>query len=115
MSTTCNKLNIVKGEDRSFFIRVTEECTGDNYDLTGLTAAKAIFKGVSSNVEITMLAGEISVVSPATNGKLDLLINDTKTAQLFAGKDLTFELELTTGSETRVIQIKKVLNVEARI
>lgn len=116
MNDSCNKITIIKGEDRSFIVRITEECTGDNYDLTGLTAAKAVFKSeVGANVEITMLASEIAVVTPATSGKLDLLISDAKTSLLKVGKDQTFEIELVTNSDTRIVQFKKAITVEARI
>lgn len=111
----CGKLSIIQGEDRDFFIRITDECSGDNYDLTGLTAAKAIFKGTSANVEVTLAASEIAVVSPAENGKLQITLSDTKTALLKTGPNQPIELELTFGSDKRIIKLTNVLTVTGRI
>ena len=115
MSNECETVTIIQGEDRDFFIRVTDICTNDNFDLTGMTAAKAVFKGATANVEITLLAAEIVVIAPATNGKIQLFIDDTKSAQLKPGLYQTFEVELEFTAVKRIIKLEKLLNVEARI
>ncbi len=113
---SCETVTIIKGEDREFFVRIQEECTGNNYDLTGVTVAKAVFKSQSgTNVEITLAASEIEIVSPAQNGLLKLKINDTNTALLKAGNLQTFEIEIEKGTEKRIIQLEKLLNVVSRI
>jgi hypothetical protein len=112
---SCETVTIIQGEDREFFVRITDSCSGNNFDLTTLSAAKAIFKGTVSNVEITLAALEIEVITPATNGQLLLTISDTKTALMKRGNAQTFELELTLGSDIRIVQVEKLLNVVARI
>lgn len=111
----CEKLSIIQGEDRDFFVRITDGCTGDNYDLTTLTAAKAIFKGTTANVEVTLAASEIAVVTPAENGKLQITLSDTKTALLKTGANQPIELELTFGADKRIIRLTNVLTVTGRI
>ena len=113
---SCETVTIIQGEDRDFFVRITDECSGNNYDLTSLTAAKAIFKATTgANIEITLAASEIVVISPATNGQIRLLINDTKSALLKKGAAQTFEIELSFGSDKRILQIVELLTVVARI
>lgn len=111
----CEKLSIIQGEDRDFFVRITDECSGDNYDLTGLTAAKAIFKGTTANVEATLAASEIAIVTPAENGKIQVFLSDAKTALLKTGTNQPIELELTFGADKRIIKLSNVLTVTARI
>jgi hypothetical protein len=113
---SCESVNIIKGEDRELFVRITEECSGNNYDLTGTTAVKGIFKAQSGlNVEITLLDSEIEIVTPEANGLLKLIINDTKTSLLKTGVSQTFEIEIHKGTDKRIIQIEKILNVITRI
>lgn len=113
---SCETVTIIKGEDREFYVRVTEECSGNNYDLTGVTEVKALFKPqTGSNVEITLADSEIEIVSPAANGLLKLMISDTKSALLKSGSAQTFEIEIVKGSDKRIIQVEKLFNVIARI
>lgn len=112
---SCDKVNIVKGETRNFFVRIIESCTNDSFDLTALTAVKAIFKGATANVELTLLASEIVVVSPAVNGRLELIMSAVKSALLKTGDAQTFELELTFGADVRIIKIEKLFSVEDRL
>ena len=115
MSDCDEKVKIIKGEDRSFFVRLTECPSDDAFDLSSVTAIKAIFKGVSANVEVTMLASEIVIVAPAVNGKIEIKLSDTKTALLKEGDNMPFEIEIDEGAEKRIVQLSKMLNIVARI
>lgn len=117
MSTECatDKVEIIQGEDKTFYVKLTDEITGDVFDLTNATAIKAIFKGTTSNVEVTQAASEIAIVTPAVNGKIEITVSDTKTAQMLVGARLPIEIEITETTDVTIVQILKQLTVTARI
>lgn len=115
MSDCSEKVKIIKGEDRNFFVRITECPSNDAFDLTSVTAIKAIFKGATSNVSVDMASSEISIVAPAVNGKIEIKISDAKTALLKEGDNMPFEIEIDEGADKRIIQVTKMLNIVARI
>lgn len=115
---SCNKLSIVKGEDRSFFVKL-KSCINESkepFDLSLATAIKAIFKGTSGvNVEVTLAAAEIVIIGSPTLGKIEIKISDVKSALLLTGADQSFEIEIDLGTEKRIVQVKSLLTVINRI
>lgn len=110
-----DRIKIVRGEDRKFNVRIRDAQTGDAYDLTAVTAIKAILKGDSTNVNITQAASEINIISPAVNGRIELIWSDSKTPLLKVGDAQTLEIEIDEGANKRILQIKKSIDVVNRI
>ena len=110
-----DRIKIVKGEDRKFNVRIRDAATGDAYDLTAVTSIKAFLKGDSGNVQITSGAGEINIITPTVNGRIELIWSDSKTPNLKIGDAQTLEIEIDEGANKRILQIKKSIDVVNRI
>ena len=114
----CNLIEIVQGEDRVFVLKLTSNScdSKEPYDLSNVTAIKGVFKGANgTNVEVTLAASEIAILGSPFAGKLQFTINDTKSALLKLGSGVSFEVELDEGSNKRIVQVRNLLTVLARV
>lgn len=96
---------IVKGEDTILIVQILDE-NEDPVSLAGFTDATAFFSG---GVEATG-----SVVS-SDLGKLSFPISDTDTADLVAGDEESFEVEINQGTTKTIVLFEKMLIVKERI
>lgn len=114
----CNTIEIVQGEDRVFVLKLTSvSCDSkEPYDLSNVTAIKGVFKGMTPvNVELTLAASEIAILGSPFAGKLQFTMSDTKSALLKCGTGLSFEVELDEGANKRIVQVRNLLSVNARV
>ena len=100
---------IYQGEDRTLkcFLKNEED---NAFDLTGVTEITATFQGASSDVVVSMGAGDIAVSTPAGGGELTIALNDTDSALLKKGL-ISFEIEVDKGTEKRIVQFLQALTV----
>ena len=95
-------LKIVKGEDRTINIHITEEDTTGDYNLTGATEITVKFKNQDGSVlSKTQTGGAVSVVS-AVAGKIQVTLTDTETALLYAGEQSPYVV-VDVGSAKRIV------------
>lgn len=106
-------LKIVKGEDISLNVQINMD-TGEQYDLTGVAAIEAWFPGESACVSRTLALGHIVVDANPLTGKMVISLDDTTTPLLQTG-NLSFEVKITKGTETRIVQFEGALDVVERL
>jgi hypothetical protein len=119
--TNTTTLNVIRGSDREFVIKVSIQnpcdaaACGDPFDLTGVTEIKALFRKTDETVlTVTKTATDITVLS-ATAGKIKVFLSDTNTALLKVGDAQSFEIEIQVGTITSIVQFRDILNVVDRV
>lgn len=111
-------IKIVQGEDfvLEANLKTTIGCKTECFDLTGLTEATAVFKDTNdADISVTFTGGAIVVDGADGGGRLLITLSDTFTAQIKTGTTVSFELEIEKGTDKRIYQFIKVLNVVARL
>ena len=98
---------IIKGEDIVLDISVRTD-SGDPFDLTGKTAV------VKSKVGSTLTTFPTVDIVNAVRGKITLGLSDTETETLKTGF-FDFDLYLTEGAETRIVQFRNAVSVVDRL
>lgn len=101
MSAGYANLKIESGATFSIDIELNNP-DGTNLDLTGCTGACKIRKSYYSNFNVYTL--NVSIVSPATDGKITLSATATQTASFKPGR-YVYDIEVTNGSNvSRVLE-----------
>lgn len=100
---------IIKGEDREWEMHIKAD--GAIQDLTDIDAAVLKLKSSSgADQQLTLAASEL-VKTNATAGILKAVLSDTKSALLRSGA-VSYQLELSDGSDKRIIQVSGKLTVK---
>jgi hypothetical protein len=109
-------LNVIRGSDREFSIRIAIKESGEPFDLTGVTQILAYFpkEDGSALVKNMVSSGDIAVLSPTT-GKIRVYLSETDTASLSVGEVQSFEIEVQIGGVTSIVQFVETLNVIDRV
>lgn len=109
-------LKIIKGADKEFTVRITREDTEEPLDLTGLQEARCLFikDDGTALIKTSVSGGDVSVVSPASSGKIKFILSDVDTALIKKGEELSFEVEVTIADITSIIQFSGLLFVYER-
>lgn len=111
-------LNIIRGSDREFTIRVTlaNGCAdGEPFDLSGAAEIKILLRKDDDTILTkTMTGGSISILS-ACAGKVKVTLTDADTSSLKVGDAQSFEIEIQVGSITSIVQFTELLNVINRV
>lgn len=95
-------IEIIRGTDREFTMRLLTKSTLEPKDLTGLSGAeiKLTLPGENNDLVITMTAnanGSVLTVPSALGGKVTCSLSDVDTALLKVGSSQDMELELNEG------------------
>jgi len=109
-------LNIIQGEDRTLTV-LLKDGDGNAYDLTGNTEITALFCAAAGGTlpsAPTKTGGEITIVGSADCGKIQIVLTDADTALLATGNQ-DFEIELDAGTDKRIVQLLKAINVLERV
>lgn len=110
-----NKLTIIQGEDREIKITLKDEESQKPFDLTDMTGAEANFLSADGGVLKVDFPAEISLVE-AKLGELIIKLKNENTSLLkVSNAPLPFELKITRGAETRIIQFPACLSVLKRL
>lgn len=112
-----SQIQINKGSDRQFTVRIVQDPSGEPFDLTGVTEMKAIFPNNDPNaapVEISMTGGQITIVS-APQGKVTLFLSEVLTVNLQAGDSQNFEMLITISSQRQIVQFIGALKIVERL
>jgi len=108
-------LNIIQGSDREFNVRIESQETKEPFDLTGVSEIVACFiKDDGSILSKKMTLGQIAVVN-ALGGKIKVTLDEVDTAALKAGENKSFEIEITIGTITSIVQFIEQLTVIKRV
>lgn len=109
-------LKIIKGADKEFVVRIVREDTEEPLDLTGIQNAKAVFLADDGTALIkdSVSGTDVTVLSPATSGKIKFILSDADTVLLKSGEEQSFEIEVTIADITSIVQFKEVLFVYER-
>ena len=110
-------VTIIQGTDRTISV-LLQNSNGTAFDLSGVTAIKALFKKANDSealVEATLAASEISVSGSNSRGEIAISLSATKTALLRAGSRLSWEIEITKSGLKYVTQFVENLDVFSRL
>lgn len=109
-------LNIIRGSDREFSVRIVIKESSDPFDLTGVSQIKAYFPKDDGTALIKNMisSGDIAVLSPTT-GKIRIYLSESDTASLNVGEAQSFEVEVQIGTVTSIVQFVETLNVIDRV
>ena len=110
------KVKVIKGEDRTLSIQLSDEDTGGYYDLTSATALSVCFKNQDgSTLTKTLVSGSVAIVS-AASGKITVSLTDSETAQLYADDAMPIYVVIDVGSTKRIVTkgLEMALSVEAK-
>jgi len=114
--TDCRReIEIVQGADEEFSLRFRTCDDGRFYDFINATALKAIFKGVSANVELLLSAAEIEIVGATANGEILFKMSAAKSLLLLVANLQDAELEVTEGAKKKVFKINSLITVKGRV
>jgi hypothetical protein len=106
-------INIIKGTDRQFNIRVVNKSSGDPVDLTGLSGSNISLKLPNEDeTQLSLTVGSGLTVVSATGGKIQVNVTDTQSALLKAKDGQSMELTIINGSNTSKVQFLNMLNVK---
>jgi hypothetical protein len=106
------KIEIIRGESRTFSLKFVLKSNGDPYDLTGTTALKVQFpKDPTGSVDKTIGSGV--TITSAVAGKITVTLDIADTVLLKVGEDQTIEAEITQPSGVRKVHFIEVLDVVA--
>jgi len=117
-------VNIIKGSDKEFTLKIVKKSTGDPYDLTGLSATDIVLKmhGENADLSISMTPnanGTALTVPSALGGKISVSMSDVDTALLKAGDGLNMELTIKAGAgpdfDISIVQFNGELNVLSQL
>lgn len=107
-------IKIVQGEDINLKVSLKNE-SGSPYDLTGATAIKAKFKGISAVIERTLVAGHITIIGASIEGVISINLDDAITATMKKELNGNFEIIIDKGTDRRIVQIEKMISVVASV
>lgn len=102
-------IKIVQGEDKLIDIKIRDE-KNDPFDLTGYTTIAAKFKKADNSLLSLAIGSGVTVLS-APLGRIQVLISDTQSATLKLGEFLDFEVQITIGTTTRIVQFLRMVHV----
>lgn len=111
-----NKVKVIKGEDRTLSIQLSDEDTGGYYDLTSATAISVCFKNADlSTLTKTLASGAVAIVS-AVAGQITVALTDSETALLAADDAAPIYVVVDVGSAKRIVTkgLEMALSVEAK-
>ena len=117
-------LNITRGADKVFFVRILHKDTQEPYDLTGAAEIKLLLPVDSALTTSTSLVkklsdadGSVTIVS-APLGKIQFSLQEADTTILAVGEGLSFEVEIQIGPGeplTSIVQFIESMTVIARL
>jgi hypothetical protein len=112
------RLKIIQGEDKQFDIRLFRDAGygPEPFDLTGAQEVKCVFvkSDDTALIKSSVSGGDVSILSPATSGKVRFILSDSDTKLLKKGEELSFEVEVTVADITSIVQFVEVLTVLER-
>lgn len=114
MFTCETKAIIFKGADATFDIQLMDQ-NNNFYNLTGTTELKAYLKKSDGTIMEKDLTSGVVIAVPFSNGKLSISFTEVETALLPEGRNQDIELEIINGTDTKIVQLLKVLEVRARL
>jgi hypothetical protein len=99
---------------------LSEDCSGTQvpFDLSGVSEIKAIFiKSDNTKLEKKLTDAVPGIVVDPTpqSGKFTIDWDETETALLRKGENLSFEVEIVKATKTFIVPFEKVLTVKARL
>lgn len=103
---------IVQGEALTLTVELFDNVTSQAFDMTGATVAKASFVGTAAPVVLGIGSG---VALATDTGRLLVTLSKANTAALKVGDAQSWQIEVTVGSVTRIVQIDESLDVEASL
>lgn len=113
--TEKNLIELIKGEDKEFVVRIVRSDTEEPFDLTGVAEIKARFKKADGTaLEKLYTATEVVIVS-ALGGKIKVILSDADTVLLEEREQQDVEIEIFRAGITTIVQLLKVLSVRSRI
>lgn len=106
---------IVKGTDDNLVLKPKYKTSLDPYDFTGATEITVCFIAEDgTTVEFTKTGLEITIVGLETAGKINVAMNDTKTALIASGDPVDFDLTIDKGTERQTFVVEQSLIIKER-
>lgn len=115
-----DKINIIRGTDKTFSIRVTSKETGEPFDLTGLTGTNLLLtmpgEDADQSFSLTPNANgsKLTVPNPLS-GKVVVTLSDVDTLLLKIGDGQNMELKIQEGAgpdyDISIVQFASSLKV----
>lgn len=106
--------NIVSGEDKEFDVVLKYSDSEKPFNLTGASSIKAKFLKSNGSILEKTLSNGITIIS-SEGGLIKVRLEDTDTAQLKIGEEMSFELEVVIGQDTTIVQFEKVFSIKQRL
>lgn len=104
-------VKIVRGQDIELDIFIRYKSTEKPFDLTD-ASIKAIF--LKEDGSKLIKSSGITVIS-AQGGNLKIRLEDSETSILKTGEEMSFELEITKGTDTVIVQFINQLKIVDRL
>lgn len=115
---TCNNpltpIVITQGSDASFVVRLVASDTKDPIDLTSVSSCSAQFLNADGTFLTLNLVSGLTMISPATIGKILVTITAAQSALLQNGVN-SFQITLVTSGVTSIIQFPSSINVMSSV
>ncbi len=121
MQNTCSptegQINIVKGQDKVFYVDLFYTDTGEPFDLTAATEIKVLCPGALAGVPVVFkkTLSEVAIVGAPGAGKISVTCSEAKTALLLVNpsgpqfQDL--QINVVIASILSIFVIPAVLNI----
>lgn len=102
-------INVIQGADK--VVNLSFEQGGAAYSLSGVTAMRVFFPGA---IVKTLASGAVAIIS-ASGGTAEVTLSNADTTAMTAGQSQSIEVEVTAGADIKIIPLRNVLNVSARL
>lgn len=105
-------ISIIQGSDRSFNVNILRKNTLKPFDLTAATEITACFPNEDGTTLMVSLTNtEIEIVGDPMLGEIKIKLNNTQTAALEEGDDLSIQIDIDIGPDKSIVQLVGVLTV----
>ena len=108
-------VRIVKGEEKTLLVDITDDVSGKPYDVTDADEIRIIFKKPTGVLTRTLTeSGGVTIIDGKL-GEIQVHLTEANTAELREDPAAPMEIEIVEDGVTKVIQLQKVLEVIKRL
>jgi len=115
-SNPCGIVTIIKGSDRSFYVDLFYEDTGEPFDLTDVDEIIALFPKADGHVDKKFSEGDITVIGAPGAGRIEISVDDTDTSDMLVNPNpqqyQALQINVTIGSVDLIFILQNILNIK---
>ncbi len=107
---------LYQGEDKNIVVRLSDQATGDSFDLTGATEIQVVFPVTVSQtypngcLHKALTDGSVTILN-AGGGKLNVRLSAAESILLVTGNQIGIEVRVTIAGFLTVVQIPNALSI----